>query len=212
MADITMNVKISFVTKTTADWATVTTTIPEGCPCAEITTDGSVKFKIGDGSKTYADLNYIGGADLTKKDILDILGYTPIDEAKLGVASGVATLDATGKIPEAQLPSYVDDTVEGYLKADDELFYEDSAYTTKLTSEKGKIYVDLSTNKCYRWSGTAYVEVAKSTIVVASTTNGSINVNGTDIAVYDYTKDTALKTVLDGKISSDDTLVLHCTL
>ena len=35
-----------------------------------------------------------------------------ISSSEKGVANGVATLDGTGKIPSAQLPSYVDDVVE----------------------------------------------------------------------------------------------------
>lgn len=77
-----------------------------------------------------------------------------------GVANGIATLDDAGKVPASQLPSYVDDVLEGYLKAEDGKFYKEETYTTAYTPEDGKIYVDLSTNKSYRWSGTVYVEIA----------------------------------------------------
>ena len=77
-----------------------------------------------------------------------------------GVANGIATLDDAGKVPASQLPSYVDDVLEGYLKAEDGKFYKEAAYTTAYTPEDGKIYVDLSTNKSYRWSGSVYVEIA----------------------------------------------------
>ena len=33
---------------------------------------------------------------------------------------------------------------------------------TQITGETGKIYVDLSTNKTYRWSGSAFVEISAS--------------------------------------------------
>lgn len=77
-----------------------------------------------------------------------------------GVANGIATLDDAGKVPASQLPSYVDDVLEGYLKAEDGKFYKEAAYTTAYTPEDGKIYVELSTNKSYRWSGSTYVEIA----------------------------------------------------
>nr|DAP01245.1 MAG TPA: Peptidase [Caudoviricetes sp.] len=77
-----------------------------------------------------------------------------------GVANGIATLDDAGKVPASQLPSYVDDVLEGYLKTEDGKFYKEAAYTTAYTPEDGKIYVDLSTNKSYRWSGSVYVEIA----------------------------------------------------
>ena len=39
-----------------------------------------------------------------------------INVNKLGVANGVATLDATGYVPASQLPSFVDDVIEGTLE------------------------------------------------------------------------------------------------
>ena len=49
---------------------------------------------------------------------------------------------ANGKIPAAQLPSYVDDTIEGYLY--NGAWYEDAQHTAEVTGESGKIYVDLA--------------------------------------------------------------------
>ena len=77
-----------------------------------------------------------------------------------GTANGVAELDASGKVPAAQLPSYVDDVLEGYLSGGK--FYKESAHTTEIAGEAGKIYVDLSTGKTYRWSGTAFAEISAS--------------------------------------------------
>lgn len=68
-----------------------------------------------------------------------------------GAASGVAELDANGKVPSSQLPSYVDDVLEYTAK---------SSFPT--TGETGKIYVDTTTNLTYRWSGSAYVEISPS--------------------------------------------------
>lgn len=62
-----------------------------------------------------------------------------------------------GKVPASELPSYVDDVIEGYLY--NGAFYEDAEHTDEITAEQGKIYVDLSTNESYRWSGTQYVRV-----------------------------------------------------
>lgn len=85
-----------------------------------------------------------------------------IPTSQKGANSGVAELDANGKVLSSQLPSYVDDVIEGYKSGAD--FFEDSAHTAskKITGETGKIYVDLSTNVTYRWSGTAYVEISAS--------------------------------------------------
>lgn len=38
-----------------------------------------------------------------------------IDTTLKGAKNGVASLDSTGKVPASQLPSYVDDVIEGYL-------------------------------------------------------------------------------------------------
>ena len=86
----------------------------------------------------------------------------PYIETKLmGVANGVATLDKTGLIPAAQLPSFVDDVVEGYMNKTDKLLYtEAEGAGTKIAGETGKIYVDLADGKTYRWSGSAFVVIS----------------------------------------------------
>lgn len=69
-----------------------------------------------------------------------------------------------GLIPSSQLPSYVDDVLE---------------YTTRAefptTWEKGKIYIDISTDKSWRWSGSTYIEIKanpwSSDAVAEGTTN-----------------------------------------
>lgn len=68
-----------------------------------------------------------------------------------GTANGVAELDENGKVPSAQLPSYVDDVLE---------YASVSAFPA--TGESGKIYIALDTNKTYRWSGTTYTEISES--------------------------------------------------
>ena len=60
-------------------------------------------------------------------------------------------MDANGKVPTAQLPSFVDDVIEAANYA-----------ALPATGEAGKIYVTLDDNKTYRWSGSAYVEISES--------------------------------------------------
>jgi len=81
-------------------------------------------------------------------------------------ANGIASLDENGKVPSAQLPSYVDDVIEGYLSGGK--FYKEAAHTTEITGESGKIYVDLTSKKTYRWSGSAYVVISE-TIALGET-------------------------------------------
>lgn len=79
-----------------------------------------------------------------------------------GANGGVAELDSNGKVPSSQLPSYVDDVIEAYYNTTDHKMYEESTYTTEITPATGKIYVDLLTNKTYRWGGSAYTEISES--------------------------------------------------
>lgn len=92
--------------------------------------------------------------DLIDKPPLD---YIPI--AQKGTANGVAELDANGRVLSSQLPSYVDDTIEGTLLSED--VFKD-AFDQEVIGESGKIYVDTTTNKTYRWSGSRYVEISAS--------------------------------------------------
>ena len=82
-----------------------------------------------------------------------------------GQPDGLAPLDSTGKVPEQYLPSYVDDVIEGYYDAENNKFYEDEAKTTEITGEKGKIYIDVTSNYSYRFGGTTYVEITSSDMV-----------------------------------------------
>lgn len=68
-----------------------------------------------------------------------------------GQPSGLAELDSTGKVPAAQLPSYVDDVLEFSTKAQ-----------FPQIGETGKIYVAKDTNLTYRWTGTQYLEISQS--------------------------------------------------
>ena len=127
---------------------------------------------IGDGS-TYVRTHN----DLT--DILLAAIGSALQPSDKGAANGVASLDSSGKVPSSQLPSYVDDVIEGYYYNGS--FYEDSSHTTAITPSTGKIYVDLSTNKSYRWSGSVYVEISQGTVVTHAT--GSIGISNTSASV-----------------------------
>ena len=86
------------------------------------------------------------------KDINTALG----GKASIAALNNKADL-VDGKVPSAQLPSYVDDVIEGYYNIVDHKFYTDSSFTIEITGEHGKIYIDLNTNSMYRWSGSEYV-------------------------------------------------------
>lgn len=98
------------------------------------------------------------GADYTKESSWILIGDTSELNNKVqefidskGAPNGLASLNESGIIPSAQLPSYVDDVIE-----------VDTFSNLPGTGESGKIYIVQDTNLTYRWSGTGYVEISKS--------------------------------------------------
>jgi len=121
-------------------------------------------------------------ADLEKVKIdgttYDVTDADAIHSADVGVANGVAELDANGFVPQAQLPSYVDDVLE---------YASMSAFPA--TGESGKIYVALDTNKTYRWSGSAYVEISES--LALGETNSTAYRGDRGKTAYDHSQTTS---------------------
>ncbi len=99
-------------------------------------------------------ISFDGSKDITIKDDTKILS------TEKGVARGVAELDENGVVPSSQLPSYVDDVIEGYFY--NNKFYKEASHTTEITGETGKIYTDIEHNLTYRWSGTKFTEISPS--------------------------------------------------
>ena len=116
------------------------------------------------------------------------LGFTPENSANKGAANGYAPLDSSTKIASTYLPSYVDDVLE----------YANLAAFPG-TGEAAKIYVALDTNKTYRWSGSAYVEISPSPGSTDSVTEGSTN-------LY-FTASRVLNAVLTGLSTAAATVV-----
>ena len=94
------------------------------------------------------------------------------DKANKGVANGYAGLDATGKVPAAQLPSYVDDVME---------FANLAGFPA--TGEAGKIYVALDINKTYRWSGSAYIYITSGAVDSVAGKTGVITLTKADVGL-----------------------------
>ena len=92
-----------------------------------------------------------------------------------------------GLIPSSQLPSYVDDVLE---------------YTTRAqfptTWEKGKIYIDISTDKSWRWSGSTYIEIKANPWSSDAVAEGTINKYFTD------TRKNEITTEINKKMSIQD--------
>lgn len=115
----------------------------------DIADNGGVTGVKGDSETTYRK----GNVNITKANVGlgNVTNDAQVKRSEMGAANGVATLGSDGKVPAAQLPSYVDDVLE----------YDNKA-AFPATGEAGKIYVAKDTNLTYRWGGSAYVEISVS--------------------------------------------------
>lgn len=123
---------------------------------AAISADGSLSYNAATGVMSFDDavtsvFGRAGAVVLLSTDVTGALGFVPQDAAQKGAAGGYASLDGGGKVPAAQLPAYVDDVLE----------YSNAA-AFPATGIAGIIYVALDSNKTWRWSGSAYVEISPS--------------------------------------------------
>lgn len=120
--------------------------------------------KAADAKSTYEELNRILAKLAKKADKATTLaGYGITDAATKTEIAAKADL-VGGKVPSAQLPSYVDDVLE-----------YDSMSAFPATGENSKIYVAKDTNLVYRWSGTQYVEISPSPTLDDTVTKTSSN-------------------------------------
>lgn len=106
-----------------------------------------------------------------------------------GSANGVATLDANGLIPTAQLPSYVDDVLE----------FADLA-SFPVTGETGKIYIAIDTNKSYRWSGSIYVYITSGAVDSVNGKTGVVTLDATEISMGDGV--TSIESAIQSNVSA----------
>jgi hypothetical protein len=120
--------------------------------------------------------------------VADVTGLQAALDAKQ--ASGTYATLVGGTVPSSQLPSFVDDVI-------------DVGGTLPSTGDVGKIYVvstGASTNKIYRWSGSAFIEISPSPGSTDSVTEGSTNLYFTDARAQ-----SALASSLSGKAATSHT-------
>lgn len=143
-----------------------------------------------------------GAVSLSASDV------NAVATSAVGANSGVAPLNASGKIDSTYLPSYVDDVIEGYYY--NSKFYTTSAHTIEITGETGKIFVDLSTNKTYRYGGSSFTEISQGSVVSVSrdltsgTKIGTLTINGTGTDLYAPTPESFTVTGGASTIVSDN--------
>ena len=95
-----------------------------------------------------ANSSHMHDADDIISGTINIDRIPNIPDSKI---ENVSATKLVGIISQSNLPSYVDDVVE-----------VENYDALPETGEAGKIYVDLQTNKTYRWGGSAYVEISSS--------------------------------------------------
>lgn len=135
--------------------------------------------------------------DTNLQSVFNAIGLqvkTKVNKSDIGIANGIASLGADGKVPTSQLPSYVDDVVE----------YE-SLLLFPTIGDTGKIYIALDTNKTYRWSGTVYVEISSGAVDSVAGKTGVVTLDKSDVGLnnVDNTRD------LNKPISNDTQLALN---
>ena len=101
---------------------------------------------------------------------LDQLAANKIATSQKGAANGVAPLNASSKIDSTYLPAYVDDVLE----------YANLA-AFPVTGSTGIIYVALNTNLCYRWSGSAYIEISPAPVTSVNGQTNAVSLDALDI-------------------------------
>jgi len=126
--------------------------------------------------------------------------------SKIGQANGIAELDANGKVPSGQLPSYVDEvtdayyadgemyivpTYEGYLYEGD--FYKDEDHTELITPEADTYYFDKTGEKYYQYSALAYIEVSPPTPITPASDKIYVNIAVNPAEIYRWTGSTYAK-------------------
>ena len=100
-----------------------------------------------------------------------------------------------GLVPASQLPSYVDDVLE----------YANLA-AFPATGETGKIYVAVDTNKCYRWTGSTYVQITSGAVDSVNGQNGVVVLDADDIQMVSEAVSVESKLVsLQGEIDAEET-------
>ena len=159
--------------------------------------NGSADFTTADARTAISVTDAGGEGSLGYDNATGVITYTGPSFSGLEVTSaknqnnGYAGLDANGKVASAQLPSYVDD-VEEYA----------ALINLPATGETGKIYVTTGTNKTYRWSGSAYVEISASPGSTDSVTEGSTNLYFTTQRARDSFSASTGITITSGAIAT----------
>ena len=133
---------------------------------------------------------------LQNDSVVDLVKLNASDEVFL---KGIKVLDSSDKIPAAILPSYVDDVLE----------YANLA-AFPATGETGKIYVALDTNKCFRWSGSTYIQITSGAVDSVNGATGVVVLDAGDIVMVSEATTIESKLVsLQGEVNATEDDISH---
>lgn len=146
----------------------------------EITDRGSADTALG--AKIDKEIQDRTTADTALKtelteDIQGVQDDLDTFKATKGQANGLASLGSDGKVPAAQLPSYVDDVIDVYAtyevsptnQISNIKLYSDAAHANPVTGEAGKSYNDITGGHPgyqFRWSGTTWVPITSGGLII----------------------------------------------
>lgn len=127
-----------------------------------------------------ADKTYVDTQDNLLQDQLNLKANASEVNQSLGTKADLVD----GKIPASQLPSFVDDVLEGtYINPTTFNNLNSQPYTP----ETGKIYIDTTTNKTYRWSGMLYVVISSGGVALGETSETAYRGDRGKVA-YDHSQ------------------------
>ena len=134
---------------------------------APVVSSGGATPAISMPQATSSVSGYLSNSDwFTFNSKQNSLGFTPENTANKGAANGYAPLGANSKVSSTYLPNYV-------------LEYANLA-ALPATGATGVLYVLTDTNKIYRWSGSAYIQVSVSPSSTDALFEGFSNLYYTD--------------------------------
>lgn len=232
MANVTMNVKVVNVVKTTTEWGQISDVITKGVLCVETTADNKVKIKVGDGVKTYDALPYASEVDLSD--------YSTTAQVTQAINDAIAAL---GNLM----------TVKGVVATKDELPAKNNkvgdVYFVGTDGDTGDSYAEYVWTEAGKWEYIGQIQVTDLSEYYKKSDIDTFLGNKVDVeagkglSANDFTnklkakldgiaegatavtidktltadgvnpvQGKAIKTALDNKIDKTDTLVLNCTL
>lgn len=161
----------------------------------------------------------MSAADKSKLDAFKNSSSYVLNSEK-GSANGIATLNANGQIPSSQLPSFVDDIIDVYAtyntsntgQLSNIKLYSNSAHTSLVTGESGKIYQNIESGKPayqFRWTGSVFSQVGATSLILGEISGTAYDgakgaKNTSDIATINSNIST-IQTTLNNKANASHT-------